>query len=364
MPSFIDEASVTIAGGKGGDGTVSFRHEKYVPKGGPDGGDGGRGGSVIFQADSNLNTLYHFRYTKKFSAPDGQKGGKNNKQGKSGEDIIVKVPIGTLISVRDEQGIAKTYDLSTKGQSITIAKGGAGGKGNARFPTSTQQRPTKSTPGQPGEAFECELELKLLADIGLVGLPNAGKSSLLDALTTASPKIGNYPFTTLQPNLGVATYHDQEIVIADIPGLIEGASQGKGLGDQFLRHIERTKVLWHLISLDPDEEDAMDRYASINNELAAFSRDLPQKPTIIILTKSDLVDQKTINNVVKKFSKVCNRVIPCTILSEENHEKLFIESLAIIKEEQQKESIVEDEPKPRVYTLEDLPQRFTKRRQL
>jgi GTP-binding protein len=360
MASFIDEATIEVNGGNGGDGIVSFRHEKYIPKGGPDGGDGGRGGSVYFEADPNISTLYDFRFKKKFQAPNGQKGSKSNQHGKSGQDIVIKVPVGTLVI--SENGPHKQLDLETAGQTVLVAQGGKGGKGNARFATSTQRRPTKSTPGEPGEHLQLKLELKLLADIGLVGLPNAGKSTLLADLTSAKPKIGNYPFTTLHPNLGVAHFHGREIVIADIPGLIEGASQGKGLGDQFLRHIERTKVLLHVISLDPQEGDAWSRFQTIEQELRAFNPSLAIKPTIIILSKTDLVDSSVAQNAIQAFSGKGYQVIARDLLSEVNTHDILQQTVAVIDREKQNQP--ENEPSDSVptYTLENMPQKFAKRR--
>jgi GTP-binding protein len=361
MPSFIDEATIELRGGDGGDGTVSFRHEKYIPHGGPDGGDGGDGGSLYLEADSNINTLYHFRFQKKFPAPSGERGGKSNKHGKSGQDMTIKVPIGTLVVATRSDGTVKKYDLQHKGHSILVAKGGKGGKGNARFATSTQQRPTKSTPGQPGEVLMAQMELKLLADIGLVGLPNAGKSTLLAELTTARPKIGSYPFTTLEPNLGVARYYDREVVLADIPGLIEGASAGKGLGDQFLKHIERTKVLFHVLSLDPQDGDIVDRFEIIQNELKAFNPELADKHTIMLLTKADLVDTDFVNQAKDKFSNMGMEVIVSNILSEENAQTILSQALAIIDKSKQLTEVEPSGPALVTYTIDNLPQINKKR---
>lgn len=361
MASFIDEATIEVSGGNGGDGIVSFRHEKYIPKGGPDGGDGGRGGAVYFVADPNVSTLYDFRFKKKFQAPNGERGSKSNQHGKSGEDITIKVPVGTLIN--SESGLRKHFDLESAGQTVLVAPGGKGGRGNARFATSTQRRPTKSTPGEPGEHLQLKLELKLLADIGLVGLPNAGKSTLLADLTSAKPKIGNYPFTTLHPNLGVAHFHGREIVIADIPGLIEGASQGKGLGDQFLRHVERTKVLLHVISLDPQEGDVWPRFQTIEQELKAFNVSLTTKPTLIILSKTDLVDKDTVQQSVELFSKKGYEVIASDLLSEESTQYILQQAIAVIDSQKQNSSISKEEDAVPTYTLENMPQRFAKHRQ-
>lgn len=360
MPSFIDEATIKIQGGNGGDGIVSFRHEKYIPKGGPDGGDGGRGGSVYLQADTNINTLSHFRQKKKYLASAGERGGKSNKHGKSGPDLTIKIPVGTIVKAEQEDGQEQIYDLSQPGQIVMVAKGGNGGKGNARFATSTQRRPTKSTPGQAGQLITANLELKLLADIGLVGLPNAGKSTLLANLTSANPKIGSYPFTTLEPNLGVAHYHDKEIIFADIPGLIEGASQGKGLGDQFLRHVERTKAIFHLISLDPDEGDPWARYQVIQNELKAFNPALAEKHTVTLLTKADMVDEESIQQTASMFSSKGIEVISVNILSEIDRQKILKEALAIADDHRQKKSEGSENEEVTTYRLADLPQKFRK----
>lgn len=361
MPSFIDEATIEIKAGDGGPGVVSFRHEKYIPKGGPDGGDGGDGGSVYIQADANISTLAHFRYQKKLAATPGERGSGSNKHGKNGHDITILVPVGTLIKARYDDGTVKDLDLQQVGETICIAKGGRGGKGNARFATSTQRRPTKSTPGQPGQHLEAEVELKLLADIGLVGLPNAGKSTLLAQLTNANPKIGSYPFTTLEPNLGVASYKGQEMVFADIPGLIEGASQGKGLGDQFLKHVERSKALFHLISLDPSEGDLWQRYQTIKQELENYNTSISQKDTTVLLTKSDLVDQDVVDQAVAEFSKKGIKVIVVNNMSEIDKQTLLKNALAVISKNQQKAPIEPTKPLVPTYTIDDLPGSFTSR---
>ena len=285
---FVDTAKVLIQAGKGGDGAVSFRREIYIDKGGPDGGDGGVGGAVLFRATENLNTLIDFRYKPELKAENGTNGSKRNKRGKSGEDLIVKVPMGTLVR-RDGEIIA---DLTEDGQEIVIAKGGDGGFGNAHFKSSTRQTPRMAELGEPGEAFEAELELKLLGDVGLVGFPNAGKSTFLSIVSNAKPEIANYEFTTLTPNLGVADIDDGSILIADIPGIIEGASEGKGLGDQFLRHIERTAVLLHMI--DAYSDDIARKYATIRQELANYSENLARRPEVVALTKCEGLDQEII----------------------------------------------------------------------
>lgn len=285
---FVDVAQVFVKAGKGGNGAVSFRHEKYIDKGGPDGGDGGRGGNVVFVASKDVNTLLAFRYKPELKARPGQDGAKRNKRGRSGEDLYVKVPQGTLV-MRDGRVVA---DLVEDGQEVIIARGGDGGFGNAHFKSSTRQAPRIAELGEPGDEFEARLELKLLADVGLVGFPNAGKSTFLSVVTNARPAIANYEFTTLSPNLGVADIDDTSLLIADIPGLIEGASEGKGLGDQFLRHVERTAVLLHMI--DSYSDDPAARYTAIRRELAQYSASLAQRPEIIALTKCEGLDDELI----------------------------------------------------------------------
>lgn len=286
---FVDTAKVFIQAGKGGDGVVSFRHEIYVDKGGPDGGDGGKGGDVVFEATENLNTLVDFRFKPELKAANGVNGAKRKMRGKSGSDLIVKVPMGTVVK-RDGGTIA---DLTEHGQSVVVAKGGDGGYGNAHFKSSVRQTPKIAELGEPGEVYEAELELKLLADVGLVGFPNAGKSTFLSVVSNATPEIGDYAFTTLTPNLGVADVDDGTLLIADIPGLIEGASEGKGLGDAFLRHIERTGVLLHLI--DAYSDDVAASYNTIRRELAAYSQDLAERPEVVALTKIEGLDDELID---------------------------------------------------------------------
>lgn len=285
---FVDIAKVFVAAGKGGDGVVSFRHEIYVDRGGPDGGDGGKGGDVIFEGTENLNTLVDFRFKPELKAQAGQNGSKARRRGRSGEDLIVKVPMGTLIR-REGKVIA---DITEHGQQVVIAQGGDGGFGNAHFKSSTRQTPRIAEKGEPGDVFEAELELKLIADVGLVGFPNAGKSTFLSVVTNAKPEIANYAFTTLTPNLGVADVDRSSLLIADIPGLIEGASEGKGLGDTFLRHVERTAVLLHLI--DAYENDPAYQYQAIRKELAAYSSELSTRPEVVALTKTEGMDEELI----------------------------------------------------------------------
>ena len=284
---FVDRAKVSLKAGKGGDGAVSFRHEIYIPKGGPDGGDGGKGGDIIFKADKDTDTLVDFRFTPILAAEDGKNGSGQRSAGRSGKDLILEVPIGTVV-YRDDKLLA---DLTHDGQTAIIAKGGDGGFGNAHFKSSVRQTPMVAEVGEPGEEFEAQLELKSLADVGLVGLPNAGKSTFLSVVSNARPEIANYPFTTLTPQLGVATIDGHDLLIADIPGLIEGAAEGKGLGHDFLRHVERTAVLLHLVDIYND--DAGKAYETIRNELSKYG-DLAARPEIVALTKCEGVDEEII----------------------------------------------------------------------
>ncbi len=282
---FIDHAEITVTGGKGGDGCVSFRREKYVPRGGPDGGDGGDGGDVILLADENVNTLLHFRHRRQFRAQNGAHGRGAGKHGKSGADLRIVVPVGTVI--RQQVGDGMVADLIAPGQQVVVARGGRGGRGNARFATSTHQAPREHERGQQGQERKLSLELKLLADVGLVGLPNSGKSTLLAKLSAAQPKIADYPFTTLHPELGVVRLGEyRQFVLADIPGLISGAHLGKGLGIQFLRHIERTRVLLFLLDITGPEPQR--DYQTLCDELALFKADLLKKPSLVVLNKIDL----------------------------------------------------------------------------
>jgi len=284
---FVDLAQIEITAGNGGHGCVSFHREKFVPKGGPDGGDGGNGGSVILLATSQLHTLQDIRYHRKYKAENGHPGEGNNRSGKKGKDITIKVPVGTL--VRDLETREIIADMVEDGQIFVIAKGGNGGWGNQHFANSQNKTPRFAKPGLPGENLKVEFELKILADVGLVGFPNAGKSTLLSVISAARPKVADYPFTTLVPNLGIVKYGDYEsFVMADIPGLIEGAHLGKGLGDQFLRHIERTKVL--LFMVDVNEDDIKETYETLLNELISYDKELAYKPRLLCITKMDSVD--------------------------------------------------------------------------
>lgn len=293
---FIDYVEIEVKSGKGGAGQVSFRREKYVPKGGPSGGDGGKGGDVILEARHNLHTLLDYRYKRKFAAEDGDKGGSSLKDGKSGKPVTLKVPVGT--QVKDTETGEIIADLDQEGKQVVIARGGKGGRGNSKFATPTQQTPRYAEPGLPGITKLLSLELKLIADVGLVGFPNAGKSTLISSISAAKPKIADYPFTTLEPNLGIVSYKDyQSFVVADIPGIIEGAHEGKGLGIQFLRHIERTKTL--LFMIDITSEDYKKEYKILYKELENYSPELVKKKTTIALTKADLVD----DDMIKKIKK-------------------------------------------------------------
>lgn len=284
---FVDTAKVIIRAGKGGNGAISFRREIYIPKGGPDGGDGGKGGDVVFVASKDCNTLIDFRFQPKLIAEDGKAGSGQKSSGKSGKDLEVEVPVGTVVKRSDTGEIVA--DLVRDGQREIVAHGGDGGYGNWHFRSSVRQTPKIAELGNPGEAFDGELELKLIADVGLIGFPNAGKSTFLSVVSNATPEIADYPFTTLTPNLGVAKVDDTSILIADIPGLIEGASEGRGLGDEFLRHVERTKVLLHLV--DVYSEDAGKAYKDIRKELENYSAELAERPELVVLTKIEGLDE-------------------------------------------------------------------------
>ena len=296
---FLDQVKIYIKAGNGGDGSPSFRREKFIEYGGPDGGDGGKGGSVILKAEQNLNTLIDFRYQQHHKAKRGENGAGQNRTGKSGEDLILKVPLGTQVFEEDNKTLI--YDFTKISEEFTAAAGGKGGLGNTRFKSSTNRAPRKFTKGTQGEEFTIWLQLKTIADIGIIGLPNAGKSSLLASVTNANPKIANYQFTTLNPNLGVASYDDKEITIADIPGLVEGAHKGTGLGIQFLKHIERCKSLLHLI--DITSEDLKKSYQQVKNELKKYSNKKIKKKELIVLNKIDLIDEKEVNHIIKDFKK-------------------------------------------------------------
>ena len=345
---FVDTAKVFIQAGKGGNGAVSFRHEIYVDKGGPDGGDGGKGGDVIFEATENLNTLVDFRYKPELKAEHGANGSKSNRRGKSGDDLIVKVPMGTLVK-RDGKVIA---DLTRNGERVVVAMGGDGGFGNAHFKSSVRQTPRMAELGEPGDVYEAELELKLLADVGLVGFPNAGKSTFLSVVSNARPEIADYAFTTLSPNLGVANVDDGAILVADIPGLIEGASQGKGLGDAFLRHVERTAVLLHLI--DAYTDDIAKAYQTIRMELASYSPELLNRPEVIALTKTEGLDDDIIQMQTDAVREVAGKDAEIFAISSNAHKGL-IEVLRALRTKVQAARALEREALEEDEDSEDLP---------
>jgi GTP-binding protein len=313
---FADSALVIVTAGKGGNGAVSFRHEKFVDKGGPDGGDGGRGGNVVFVADENLNTLSHFRQRHELDAQDGEAGSMRRRHGKNGQDLIVKVPVGTSVYHDDELII----DLTENGQKVIVANGGDGGFGNAHFKSSTRQAPRVAEVGEKGESFEAKLELKLIADVGLVGFPNAGKSTFLSVVSNARPEIADYAFTTLTPNLGVADIDDSSLLIADIPGLIEGAAQGKGLGDAFLKHIERTAVLLHLV--DAYTDDPGQAYRTIRSELEQYSPELVNRREVVALTKIEGLDQDIVQHQLAELQAAVPAETPLFAISSTAHQGL------------------------------------------
>ncbi len=296
---FLDEAKIYLQSGNGGPGCISFRHEKFIEFGGPDGGNGGNGGHVFFECVKDLNTLIDFRYTQHFKAESGRNGAGNDRSGRKGEDLTIKVPQGTVILAEDKETVLA--DLTNPGDKILFLKGGDGGFGNAHYKSATNQAPRKSTPGWPGEEMAVWLRLKLIADIGLVGFPNAGKSTFLSKVSRARPKIADYPFTTLVPNLGVVYVYNKEFVIADVPGLIEGASEGQGLGTRFLGHIERTSAIIHLI--DITQENLADAYNKIRNELFKYDENVALKPEIIVLNKSDALGDELTEDVRKALEK-------------------------------------------------------------
>ncbi len=310
---FLDQVKIYVKAGNGGDGSPSFRREKFIEYGGPDGGDGGSGGSVILKSEQNLNTLIDYRYQQHHKAKRGENGSGQNRTGKGGEDLILKVPLGTQVFEEDNKTLI--YDFTKIGEEFIAASGGRGGLGNTRFKSSTNRAPRKYTKGTLGEEFTMWLQLKTIADIGIIGLPNAGKSSLLAAITNANPKIANYQFTTLNPNLGVASYDDKEITIADIPGLVEGAHKGTGLGIQFLKHIERCKSLLHMI--DVTNDDLKKSYKQIKNKLKKYSTKLSKKKELVVLNKVDLIDNNELKKIIKEFSKnTKSEVITLSILEK------------------------------------------------
>lgn len=331
---FIDEANITVQAGRGGDGCVAFRREKYVPLGGPSGGDGGKGGNVIFFADANINSLMDFRYKKIYKAGRGENGRGKNQHGKYGEDIKVPLPVGTII--KDAETGEIIYDLKVKGKEYVIARGGRGGRGNARFASSTNQAPREFEQGTEGERKELKLELKLLADIGIVGFPNAGKSTLISRISAARPRIADYPFTTLIPNLGVVEYAEHKtFVVADIPGLIEGAHTGAGLGITFLKHIERTSILLYLIDVSSvQDKDPLAQFEVLKNELNKFSPLLVNKPFVIALNKIDVISKKQLNEAVAQFKNEGYTIRPISTIVGSGVKELVSELGQIYEEKQ------------------------------
>ena len=318
---FLDQAKIFVRSGAGGPGAVSFRREKFIEYGGPDGGDGGKGGDVVFEAVPGLNTLIDFRYTQHFRAPRGKGGAGSNRTGAGGNDLVIKVPVGTQI-LADDNERTLLADLTKSGQRITFLKGGLGGRGNASYKTSTNRAPRQHQTGEAGEEMWLWLRLKLLADVGLVGLPNAGKSTLLNSVSNASAKVGDYPFTTLRPQLGVVRHKGREFVLADIPGLIEGAAEGAGIGDRFLGHVERTRLLLHLI--DGSAADPVDAWRIVRGELDSYGAGLADKPEVIALTKADLLDDKQRSKIVKAIQKESGaRVFPVSAPLEEGMQSLL-----------------------------------------
>jgi len=317
---FVDEATVTVTAGKGGDGSASFRREKFIPYGGPDGGDGGRGGSVFLEGDSGLNTLVDFRHQRKYKAPNGQAGAGRNMTGKSGEDIVVRVPLGTIVT--DAETGEHIGDVIADGQRLLVAEGGKGGLGNLHFKSSTNRAPRQTVPGAPGEARELHLELKVLADVGLLGFPNAGKSTLISTVSAAHPKVADYPFTTLYPNLGVVRIDlERSFVIADIPGLIEGAAEGTGLGIQFLKHLQRTRLLLHLVDLAPQdiEQDPVRQVRQLEKEMEKFDPALLTKPRWLVFTKADLMPADEARQCAEQAVDQLGWTAPWTLISAVAH---------------------------------------------
>jgi len=342
---FVDEASIHIIAGKGGNGSASFRREKYIQYGGPDGGDGGNGGSVYLEGDSGLNTLVDFRHRRHYKADNGVQGKGQEKYGKRGEDIYIRVPLGTIVI--DQLSDVSLGDVTQHGQHLLVARGGKGGLGNVHFKSSTNRSPRKFTPGEPGEDIQLHLELKVLADVGLLGFPNAGKSTLISAVSAARPKVADYPFTTLYPNLGVVRLgFDSSFVIADVPGLIEGAAEGAGLGVQFLKHLQRTRLLLHLVEIAPlDEMPPEDAVRKLAQELINFDHGLGDKLRWLVFTKSDILDQAAANEIVNRVLKELQWDAPWFLISsvtgngtDELMQSIgrFLDEMTEIEAEQQK----------------------------
>ena len=332
---FLDQAKIYVKSGAGGAGAVSFRREKFIEFGGPDGGNGGKGGDIVFEAVPGLNTLIDFRYTQHFRAPRGKGGAGANRTGAQGDDLVIQVPVGTQILADDDERTL-IADLTREGERVTLLRGGLGGRGNASYKSSTNRAPRQHQPGEVGEEMWVWLRLKLLADVGLVGLPNAGKSTFLNCVTNASAKIGDYPFTTLRPQLGVVRHTGREFVLADIPGLIEGAAEGAGIGDRFLGHVERTRLLLHLV--DASGENSAEAYCVIRDELASYGAGLDLKPEIVALTKVDTLDEKSLANVSKAVGEEADsRPFSVSAPLEEGIEPLLDKIVELLASEQQEE---------------------------
>jgi GTPase len=339
---FLDQAKIYLKSGAGGPGAVSFRREKFIEFGGPDGGDGGKGGDIVFEAVPGLNTLIDFRYTQHFRAPRGKSGAGQNRTGAGGDDLVIQVPVGTQI-LADDEDRTLLADLTNVGERVVLLRGGMGGRGNASYKSSTNRAPRQHQTGESGEEMPVWLRLKLLADVGLVGLPNAGKSTFLASVTNASAKIGEYPFTTLRPQLGVVRHKGQEFVLADIPGLIEGAAEGAGIGDRFLGHIERTRLLLHLV--DAAVEEPVESWRIVRAELESYGAGLADKPEIVALSKADLLDDRRRSKLVKALEKAAGtKIFPISAPLEEGTGPLLdalIENLGTVQKEQCEEAEAE-----------------------
>ena len=356
--NFIDKVVISVKAGKGGDGRVSFRHEKFIAKGGPDGGDGGDGGDIVLVASRNQDTLARFRYQKELIAESGEAGGKSRKHGKNGQDLFVQVPVGTLASLEDGTLLA---DLTEDGQRAVIAHGGRGGFGNAHFVSSRRQAPHFSEKGEEGQAYKVSLELKMIADVGLVGLPNAGKSTLLSRISNARPEVADYPFTTLTPNLGVVDIDEEtSVLFADIPGLIEGASQGKGLGHEFLRHIERTSVLVHLV--DAYQQDVVDAYRTVRAELKAYDPLLIERPELIVLNKVEGLEEKKIHALLASLRRAAPEQAGLFAVSAQTgagvNQVLYAVKQAVLAERSKQDVITEPDEFVPVLTMNGMQEKW------
>jgi GTP-binding protein len=359
----IDRAKISIKAGDGGNGMVAFRREKYIAAGGPNGGDGGKGGDVIFVVDDSLRTLVDFRYKRKYLAENGEKGGTSNRSGKSGKDLIIKVPPGTII--RDIKTGRILADMIEPGQRNVIAKGGKGGAGNQHFATSTRQIPTFARAGDPGEEYQVELEMKLIADVGLVGFPNAGKSTILSMTSAATPKIADYPFTTLEPNLGVVSVDEgNSFVMADIPGLIEGAHEGVGLGFEFLRHVERTKLLVHVVDVAGiDGRDPMDSFRAINEELRKYNPKLAERPQVVAANKIDLPEgRERLESFTKAVEDMGYKVFPISAATNSGIKEMIYYVAARLRELPDAAPMTDGQPEV-VYTVQEEEEPFTIRKE-